>query len=163
MNFDETSYDGKALSYMCINNELKSAIYCIRLLLKKLINLSPSLQLIPGLSSWKYYEAKKHAAAVGVGQPVPSILLHREKIKAESLEHFIDFITSSHVIKDIPFGQKTLKMGSGEIVPIPNVVRSLSASSLINQYIQLCEEEDITPLGIYRFHNDQYCISLHIY
>lgn len=93
------------------------------------------------------YEAKKHAAEVGVGLPISVTPFRREKISTESLEHFIDFITSSHIIKDLPFGQKTLKMESGEVVAIPNVVRSLTSSSLINQYFQLCEEESVSPIG----------------
>lgn len=80
---------------------------------------------------------------------MPSLPLRRERVSPESLEHFIDFITSSHIIKDIPFGQRTLKMESGEVLEIPNVVRSLTSGSLINQYFQLCEEEDISPIGIY--------------
>lgn len=109
------------------------------------------MQCIPGLTSWRYYEAKKHAAEIGVGLPLPAFPLRREKISTESLEHFIDFITSSHIIKDLPFGQKTLKMESGEIVAIPNVVRSLTSSTLINQYFQLCEEDNISPIGIQPF------------
>ncbi|CAC5370903.1 unnamed protein product [Mytilus coruscus] len=73
--------------------------------------------------------------------------LKREKINANSLDHFIDFITSSHIMKDLPYGQRTLKLDSGEIINIPNVIRSLSSSSLISQYLQLCEEDNISPLG----------------
>ncbi|CAC5383981.1 unnamed protein product [Mytilus coruscus] len=50
-------------------------------------------------------------------------------------------------MKDLPYGQRTLKLDSGEIINIPNVIRSLSSSSLISQYLQLCEEDNISPLG----------------
>ena len=43
----------------------------------------------------------------GVGLPV-SDTSSRDKIDSSSLEHLIDVITSSHIIKDLPFGQKTL-------------------------------------------------------
>ncbi|VDH91448.1 Hypothetical predicted protein [Mytilus galloprovincialis] len=102
---------------------------------------------IPGLTAWRYYEAKKHTANVGVGLPVKELAEKRVKINIDSLEHFIDFVTSSHVIKDLPYGQKTLKLETGEVVTIPNVIRSLSSSALINQYYQLCEEDNISPLG----------------
>ena len=99
------------------------------------------------MTAWRYYEAKKHTANVGVGLPVKELAEKRVKINIDSLEHFIDFVTSSHVIKDLPYGQKTLKLETGEVVTIPNVIRSLSSSALINQYYQLCEEDNISPLG----------------
>ena len=60
------------------------------------------------MTTWRYYEAEKHGKMLdGVGlsfSDPPS----RGKIDNSSLEHFIDSITSSHIIKDLPFGQKTL-------------------------------------------------------
>lgn len=72
-------------------------------------------------------------------------------MSSASLDHFVDFITSSHIIKDIPFGQKRLKLESGEVIQIPNVVRSLSASTIIDQYYVMCQEDDISPLGKYMY------------
>ncbi|CAC5408117.1 unnamed protein product [Mytilus coruscus] len=103
-------------------------------------------KFIPGLTSWRFYEAKRHANIEGPGLPVNVTVEKREKINANSLDHFIDFITSSHIMKDLPYGQRTLKLDSGEIINIPNVIRSLSSSSLISQYLQLCEEDNISPL-----------------
>ena len=60
----------------------------------------------------------------------------------------MDFITSGHVIKDQPFGEKTLRLASGEVIKIPSVVRSLAPTTIINQYIALCEEDNIRPLGM---------------
>ncbi|CAC5403192.1 unnamed protein product [Mytilus coruscus] len=57
-------------------------------------------EFIPGLTAWRYYEAKKHTANVGVGLPVKELTEKKVKINIDSLEHFIDFVTSSHVIKD---------------------------------------------------------------
>ena len=34
----------------------------------------------------------------------------REKYTVEQLDHFIDLITSGQIIKDQPFGEKSLKM-----------------------------------------------------
>lgn len=104
-------------------------------------------KFIPGLTSWRFYEAKRHANIEGPGLPVNVTAEKREKINANNLDHFIDFITSSHIMKDLPYGQRTLKLDSGEIINIPNVIRSLSSSSLISQYLQLCEEDNISPLG----------------
>ena len=49
------------------------------------------------MTTWRYYEAKKHVKMLdGVGLPV-SDTPSRDKIDSSSLEHFIDFITSSHI------------------------------------------------------------------
>lgn len=105
-------------------------------------------QLIPGLSSWRYYAAKRHSTDKGCGVPVATEKIPRNKINLEQLEHFLDFITSSDILKDIPFGEKTLKLSSGEVIHIPNVVRCMAPSSLIDQYQQLCESEEFQPLGM---------------
>ncbi|CAC5412447.1 unnamed protein product [Mytilus coruscus] len=65
-------------------------------------------KFIPGLTSWRFYEAKRHANIEGPGLPVNVTVEKREKINANSLDHFIDFITSSHIMKDLPYGQRTL-------------------------------------------------------
>ncbi|KAK3083376.1 hypothetical protein FSP39_021062, partial [Pinctada imbricata] len=90
---------------------------------------------------------KKHAATEGPGLPVHDTFETRDRIDANSLDHFIDYITSSHVIKDLPFGQKTLKLDSGEVITIPNVIRSMSSSALIEQYFQICRDDNTKPLG----------------
>ena len=65
-------------------------------------------QFIFSMTIWRYYEAKTHGKMLdGVGLPV-SDTPSRDKIDSSSLEHLIDVITSSHIIKDLPFGQKTL-------------------------------------------------------
>ena len=60
------------------------------------------------MTTWRCYEEKKQGQLFdGVGLPV-SEKPSRDKIDDSSLEHFTDFTTSSHIIKDLPFGQKTL-------------------------------------------------------
>ena len=59
------------------------------------------------MTTWRYYETKKHGKMLDrVGLPV-SDTPSRDKIDSSSLEHLIDVITSSHIIKDLPFGQNT--------------------------------------------------------
>ena len=47
------------------------------------------------------------------------------RIKPVKLEHFVSFITSPHVIQDVPFGEKLLKLWTGEIIKTPNVIRTI--------------------------------------
>lgn len=71
----------------------------------------------------------------------------REKYSADQLNHFVDFITSEQVIKDQPYGEKTLKLKSGVVITIPTVIRSLTPSTIISQYSAICNEEYVQPLG----------------
>ncbi|CAG2248591.1 unnamed protein product [Mytilus edulis] len=94
-----------------------------------------------------YYAAKKHISEVGCGLPIQEMKQTREKIDPCQLEPFLDFITSSHIIKDLPFGERKLKLSTGEIISTPNVIRAIAPTSIIRQYKQFCEDEEIRPLG----------------
>ena len=64
------------------------------------------------------------------------------------LEHFIDFITSQHIIQDLPFGRRELKLSNGKALEISNVVLLLIPSRLVSQYYQYCQETEFScPLG----------------
>ncbi|KAK3109197.1 hypothetical protein FSP39_025224 [Pinctada imbricata] len=120
-------------------------------------SFSEANKMIPNLTQWRYYAAKRHSDDIGCGLPVPQVKIHRNKIDESQLEHFIDFITSSSVIKDLPFGTKTMKLSTGEVVTVPNLIRSLAPTSLITQYISHCEFEGVEPLGnstLYKILND---------
>ena len=94
------------------------------------------------MSVWKFKKAKDHTVSIGCGMAFTVENKTRNRIDEDKLEHFIDYIVSSDIVKDLPYGSKNMKLSSGEIV-----IRSLGPSSLIEQYNQLCEAEDIKPLG----------------
>lgn len=104
-------------------------------------------RLIPGITNFEFKQARKHQRQFGRGAVVQSDSKTRERTEPGQLDHFIDFITSSHVIQDLPFGERTLKLSSGEIIEIPNVVRMLAPSQLVEQYLSYCREVGFTPLG----------------
>ncbi|CAC5407824.1 unnamed protein product [Mytilus coruscus] len=61
--------------------------------------------------------------------------------------NFIDFITSSNIIQDMPFGEKTMKLSTGKVIPTPNVIRCIAPAAIVRQYDQYCDENSIDPLG----------------
>ena len=97
---------------------------------------------------YRFKTAKKHGKETGVGMPVNVGKQSRERYDSNQLEHFIDFLTSGNVVKDLPYGEKTLRMCSGEVIEIPSVIRSLAPSTIVKQYEALCEEENVKPLGL---------------
>ena len=63
------------------------------------------------------------------------------------LDHFLAFITSTHIIQDLPFDEKTLKLSSNAEIKIPNVVRSLTPEQFLPQYLGYCKDVGFTPMS----------------
>jgi len=63
------------------------------------------------------------------------------------VDHFIEFINRPYFYQDVSFGTKLLKLNSGETIEMPNVVRTVTWSTMISQYIQFCQEEKSEPFS----------------
>ena len=55
------------------------------------------------------------------------------------------FIASTHIIQDLPFGEKTLKLSSNTEIKFRNVVRSLIPEHIVLQYLNYCSDVDFVP------------------
>ena len=69
----------------------------------------------------------------------------RMAISQTQLDHFLDFITSPHVIQDLPYGEKSIKLSTKEIITVPNVVRMMIPESIVKQYLIYAEECAVAP------------------
>lgn len=75
---------------------------------------------IPGLTRYRFSMARHHKLLHGRGV-VPSVdVVRRLKVDYTQLDHFLKFITSSHIVQDMLFGEKMLKLSTGEIIKTPN-------------------------------------------
>ena len=63
-----------------------------------------------------------------VTKPSPGV---RMKLSTDKVEHFISFITSPHIIQDIPFGEKIIKLSTKEIIKVPNVIRMIVPERIV--------------------------------
>ena len=68
-------------------------------------------------------------------------------VSQTQLDHFLDFITSTHVIQDLPFGQKSIKLSTKEVITVPNVIRMLVPESIVKQYLAYSRESGFTTLS----------------
>ena len=57
------------------------------------------------------------------------------------LEHFVSFVTSPHIIYDVPCGT------TGEIMKTPNVIRTMIPERIVQQYQQYCCESNFEPMS----------------
>ena len=63
------------------------------------------------------------------------------------LSHFLNFITSGHIIQDLTFGEKKPQLSSNEELVIPNVIRTVIATQIVSHYEELCSDEGFKPMG----------------
>lgn len=97
-------------------------------------------EFIPGLTSYRYTVASLHRVQYGSGAPVPLERNTRRRIERGQLDHFLSFITSPHLVQDLPFGEKNLVLSTGETVTVPNVIRTMIPRRTVKQYGSFCQE-----------------------
>ena len=99
------------------------------------------------LSTRQIYKALCHARSLGPGS-VPEQKIHRRvRIDISKVDHFIEFTNRPYFYQDVSLGTKSLKLHSGETIEMPNVVRTVTRSTMISQYIQFCQKEECEPLS----------------
>ena len=105
------------------------------------------LALVPGLTKWRVDEARRHAFHSGPGRVIEPPTLQRSRLDPSKVDHFLDFISSPLFLQDVAYGTKKLKLTSGEEIEIPNVVRTVIGSRLIQLYQIYCKDFSFTTLG----------------
>ena len=78
--------------------------------------------LLPEITKYQLFQAKKHLISRGRGQPLPPVPKYRVSVTLPKVDHFIGFISSPHFVQDVAHGTCTLKLSSGETISMPNVV-----------------------------------------
>ena len=100
------------------------------------------------LTLWKIKQARKHAKEKGPGSPEEKTIHHRVRLPMAKVDHFIDFINRPYFYQDVVYGTRVLKLDSGEKLTMPNVVRTVTRSTMIHQYLQYCVEEHFLLLSV---------------
>ena len=65
----------------------------------------------------------------------------------KKVDHFTEFTNHPHFDQDVAYGNKILKLDTGEKIKMPNVLRTVARSTMINQYFEFCKEEKFEPLS----------------
>ena len=82
--------------------------------------------VIPGLTRYRYTAARRYSEEYGTGKIMMPIPRTNTRFSKVQVEHFIDFILSSHVSTDVPFGEKSLKLSNGAALNVPDIIRSMN-------------------------------------
>ena len=120
------------------------SLYAFSYTTKKLMNLHEPNER---LTKWKIKQARAHATSVGPGMVIEKINHHRIRIDIKKLDHFLDFIDRPYFYQDVSFGTRKLKLYSGEQLTMPNVVRTVTRSTMICHYLEFCKEQNVDHLS----------------
>ena len=92
-------------------------------------------------------QARSHARKRGPGSSVPKLVSHRIRLDTLKVDHFIDFVNRPYFYQDVAFGTRTLTLDGGSQLTMPNVIRTVTRSTMIMQYLQHCQEESFEPVS----------------
>lgn len=127
----------------CENKSTKTQILS---LISNKYSQSELQDLLPGISLRQIKNARKHAQECGPGEPVQKKQIFRCRLDMEKVKDFVYFISRSTFLQDVAFGTKTLKLNSGESIPIPALVRTMTASKIVHLYQEEYKAENKVPL-----------------
>ena len=111
------------------------------------VPLKELTQHIAGITSYRFNVAGHHKLLHERGAVVSVDIARRMKVDCTKVDHFLYFITSPHIVQDMPFGERMLKLSTGEVIKTPNVVRMLIPERITQQYFQFCAETEFTPMS----------------
>jgi hypothetical protein len=120
------------------------SLYCYRFSAKKLIEIHEPYERI---TSWRVKKAHAHCKQFGAGMPLEKQARHRVRIDTFKVDHFVEFVNRLYFYQDVYFGTRKLKLDSGECISMPNVVWTVTRSTMISQYMHHCKDENFEPLS----------------
>ncbi|CAF1206742.1 unnamed protein product [Adineta ricciae] len=114
--------------------------------------------VIPGLTRHRLTEARLFAVESGKGVITKSTPRINVCYSSAQVEHFIDFVLSPHISSDVPFGEKTLRLSSGKEFNVPDTIRSINSTRIIQQYYEYCHQmcanfEPLASSSLYKILN----------
>ena len=112
------------------------------------VSLKTLKKWIPNLTRYQFSEARKHILVEGRGVALSlQSSQTRMAVSQTQLDHFLDFITSAHVIQDLPFGQKSIKLSRKKVITVTNVIRMMVPESIVKQHLAYSSESGFTTLS----------------
>ena len=72
---------------------------------------------------------------------------HHVLLDTEKVDHFVEFADHAHSYQDVAYNKKILKLDNGEKIQMPNVVRTVTRSTMINQWFEFWAEGQFEPLS----------------
>ena len=90
---------------------------------------------------------QEHAKEKGPRIPQEKTVQHRIRLPMAKFNHFVDFANRPYFYQEVAYGTRVIKLETGEKLAMPNVVYTVTRTTMITQYLQYCEEEAFLPLS----------------
>ena len=127
--------------------------HCLSLVVP-FVSFSELQRHLPRISSYYYKEATIMTKTFGFDklskQEIKRIRYDRKKVSS-----FISFITSPHIVSELPYGTSTVTLSSGAKMKIPNMMRSMINERIVAQYSKFLEKNSQPDLAMSRFSHDE--------
>lgn len=117
-----------------------------------LIPFSKLQLFIPGITYYRLKAARHHKQLHGRGVKVDDTRSPRVRVDENQLDHFLTFITSPHLVQDLPFGLRKLQLSNSQVIQMPNIIRTMMKERTIKQYTQVCEETNFKTFSYSTMH-----------
>ena len=88
-----------------------------------------------GITQWQIRRARAHARMTGPGMPTEKTFSHRVKLDMVKVDHFIEFTNRPYFHQDVAYGVRQLKLENGTVITMPDVIRTVTRSTLISQFV----------------------------
>ena len=105
------------------------------------------MKLHESVEKMQIEKARAHAKTVGSGMPVERAKKRRVYMDMAKVDHFIEFANRPYFHQDVSFGVRVVKFDSGAQFTMPNVIRTVTKSTLISEYHKHCKESQFEPLS----------------
>ena len=112
-----------------------------------LVPFSKLQEYLTGITRYRVTSARHHIKKYGRGVSLPTARSTKMRIDYSQLDHFLSFLTSPYVIRDLSFGQCYLYFSGGQTLETPNVIRTMVNQRVIDQYQQYCLETNFKPFS----------------
>jgi len=103
-------------------------------------------EIIPGLTTWRIDKARKYAYDEELPCENEASAI-RYRLDEKKVDHFIEFISSPIFLQDVAYGTRKLRLSSGEVIEIPNMVRTVVNGRMVKLYESYCKDIEFKPLG----------------
>ena len=120
------------------------SLYAYRYPIKKVEKLHEPYESITTIKQIK--RAITHARECGPGLPLKKSSSSPVRLYISRVDYFIDFINCPYFYRDAALGTRKSKLNSGQEILMSNVIRTVTRSTMISQYLLFCEEQ-VVPLS----------------
>ena len=120
------------------------SLYAFRYPISTLIKLHEPYEKV---TRYQVKRARKLAKLHGPGNVPKKEAKHRVRLDMVKVDHFLEFANRPYFYQDVAYGSRKLTLDTGEKISMPNVIRTVTRSTMVHQYQSFCEEECFTPLS----------------